>query len=66
MVTWGIVFALILALAYFSSRMVRQEDEGFQDAGLAIKVMVGEEYAKYYRDLHATAAKYTEWALKQQ
>lgn len=37
-----------------------------EDAGLAIKVMVGEEYAKYYRDLHATAAKYTEWALKQQ
>ena len=36
-----------------------------EDAGLAIKVMVGEEYAKYYRDLHATAAKYTEWALKQ-
>ncbi len=36
-----------------------------EDAGLAIKVMVGEEYAKYYRELHATAAKYTEWALKQ-
>ncbi len=36
-----------------------------EDVGLAIRVMVGEEYAKYYRDLHATAAKYTEWALKQ-
>jgi len=24
--------------------------------------MVGEEYAKYYRELHARAAKYTEWA----
>ena len=33
-----------------------------EDAGLAIRVMVGEEYAKYYRDLHAKAAKYTEWA----
>jgi len=33
-----------------------------EDAGLAIKVMVGEEYAKYYRDTHAKAAKYTEWA----
>ena len=33
-----------------------------EDAGLAIKVMVGDEYAKYYRDLHAKAAKYTEWA----
>jgi hypothetical protein len=27
-----------------------------------VKVMVGEEYAQYYRDLHAKAAKYTEWA----
>jgi tripartite-type tricarboxylate transporter receptor subunit TctC len=33
-----------------------------EDAGLAIKVMVGDEYAKYYRDTHAKAAKYTEWA----
>jgi tripartite-type tricarboxylate transporter receptor subunit TctC len=34
------------------------------DAGLALKSMVGEEYAKYYADLHKQAAKYTEWALK--
>jgi tripartite-type tricarboxylate transporter receptor subunit TctC len=34
------------------------------DAGLALKPMVGEEYAKYYADLHKQAAKYTEWALK--
>jgi tripartite-type tricarboxylate transporter receptor subunit TctC len=33
-----------------------------EDAGLAMKLMVGEEYAQYYRDLHAKAAKYTEWA----
>ena len=33
-----------------------------EDAGLAIRIMVGEEYAKYYRELHAKAAKYTEWA----
>jgi hypothetical protein len=33
-----------------------------EDAGLAIKVMVGDEYAKYYKDLHVKAAKYTEWA----
>jgi tripartite-type tricarboxylate transporter receptor subunit TctC len=33
-----------------------------EDAGLALRVMVGEEYAKYYRELHAKAAKYTEWA----
>jgi tripartite-type tricarboxylate transporter receptor subunit TctC len=35
-----------------------------EDAGLAVKIMTGEEYAKYYRELHAKAAKYTEWALK--
>jgi len=30
--------------------------------GLAIKVMVGEEYEKYFADTHAKAKKYTEWA----
>jgi tripartite-type tricarboxylate transporter receptor subunit TctC len=34
------------------------------DAGLALRVMVGADYAKYYAELHAKAAKYTEWALK--
>ena len=33
-------------------------------AGLALKPMVGAEYAKYYADLHVQATKYTEWALK--
>jgi putative tricarboxylic transport membrane protein len=33
-----------------------------EEAGLALKIMVGEEYAKYYRELHAKATKYTEWA----
>lgn len=35
-----------------------------EDAGLALRVMSGEEYGKYYRELHAQAKKYTEWALK--
>jgi tripartite-type tricarboxylate transporter receptor subunit TctC len=30
--------------------------------GLAIKIMVGEEYAKYFAETHAKAQKYTEWA----
>jgi tripartite-type tricarboxylate transporter receptor subunit TctC len=30
--------------------------------GLGIKIMVGEEYAKYFADTHAQAKKYTEWA----
>ena len=31
-------------------------------AGLALKIMVGGEYARYYRETHAQAKKYTEWA----
>jgi tripartite-type tricarboxylate transporter receptor subunit TctC len=33
-----------------------------EEAGLQLRVMVGEEYAKYYRELHTKSAKYTEWA----
>ena len=55
MVTWGIVSALILALAYFSSRMVRQEDEGFQDAGLAILEFGRAFPQEAIRSLHATS-----------
>lgn len=33
-----------------------------EDQGLAIKVMVGDEYARYFADTHAKAKKYTEWA----
>ena len=33
-----------------------------EDQGLAIKIMVGDEYAKYFADIHAKAKKYTEWA----
>ena len=33
-----------------------------ESAGLAVKIMVGEEYARYYRETHAQAKKYTEWA----
>ncbi len=33
-----------------------------ESAGLAVKIMVGEEYARYYSDTHAQAKKYTEWA----
>ena len=37
-----------------------------EEAGLGIKVMIGDEYAKYYKDLHAKAIKYTEWSKKRQ
>jgi tripartite-type tricarboxylate transporter receptor subunit TctC len=33
-----------------------------EEQGIAIRIMVGEEYAKYFSDTHAKAKKYTEWA----
>jgi tripartite-type tricarboxylate transporter receptor subunit TctC len=33
-----------------------------EDQGIALKIMVGEEYEKYFADIHAKAKKYTEWA----
>jgi tripartite-type tricarboxylate transporter receptor subunit TctC len=33
-----------------------------ESQGLAIKIMVGEEYTSYFLDTHAKARKYTEWA----
>jgi tripartite-type tricarboxylate transporter receptor subunit TctC len=36
------------------------------EAGLALKVMTGDEYAKYYKETHEKAKKYTEWAKKRQ
>lgn len=35
-----------------------------EDVGLALKVMVGEEYQTYYDNIHKQAIKYTEWAAK--
>ncbi|NBB47373.1 hypothetical protein GVN24_03710 [Rhizobium sp. CRIBSB] len=56
MVTWGIVLALVGALAYFASRMARQEEEdGFQDAGLAILEFGRAFPQEAIRSLHATA-----------
>jgi tripartite-type tricarboxylate transporter receptor subunit TctC len=33
-----------------------------EDQGLAIKIMIGEEYEKYFAETHEKAKKYTEWA----
>lgn len=33
-----------------------------EETGLAVRIMVGEEYETYYREAHKKAAKYTEWA----
>jgi tripartite-type tricarboxylate transporter receptor subunit TctC len=33
-----------------------------EEQGIAVKVMIGDEYDKYFADTHAKAKKYTEWA----
>ena len=33
-----------------------------EDQGIAIKIMIGDEYERYFADTHAKAKKYTEWA----
>lgn len=37
-----------------------------EDVGLAIKIMTGADYQKYFDDMHATAKKYYEWAKTRQ
>jgi tripartite-type tricarboxylate transporter receptor subunit TctC len=37
-----------------------------EEQGLAIKIMVGDEYEKYFAETHAKAKKYTEWARSRQ
>jgi tripartite-type tricarboxylate transporter receptor subunit TctC len=36
-----------------------------EDAGLAIKPMIGDDYVKYFNETHEKAKKYTEWAKKE-
>ncbi len=33
-----------------------------EEQGIAIKIMIGDEYEKYFAETHAQAKKYTEWA----
>jgi tripartite-type tricarboxylate transporter receptor subunit TctC len=37
-----------------------------EEQGIAIKIMIGEEYEKYFAETHAKAKKYTEWARSRQ
>lgn len=37
-----------------------------EDVGLEVRIMTGDEYQKYFNDVHAKAIKYTEWAKKMQ
>lgn len=49
--------------AVFEKAMADPEHvKKLEEQGLAIKVMKGADYAKYYADTHVMAKKYTEWA----
>jgi tripartite-type tricarboxylate transporter receptor subunit TctC len=37
-----------------------------EEQGIAIKIMIGDEYEKYFAEAHAQAKKYTEWAKSRQ
>ncbi len=39
-----------------------EHNNRLEEQGLTVRVMVGDEYLKYYNDAHETAKKYTEWA----
>lgn len=54
----------VIEIAFAKAMASPDHVKKMEDVGLGIKVMVGAEYAKYYAELHAKAAKYTEWALK--
>ena len=55
----------VLETAFLKAINDPEHIKKMDEQGLALKPMVGAEYAKYYADSHAAATKYTEWALKQ-
>lgn len=55
-----------LADAFAKAMADPEHVQKMEAAGLAVRVMTGAEYQKYYDDNHKLAAKYTEWARKTQ
>ena len=55
----------VLETAFLKAINDPEHIKKMDEQGLALRPMVGAEYAKYYADSHAAATKYTEWALKQ-
>ena len=55
----------VIETAFVKAINSTEMKEKMDAVGLALKPMVGAEYAKYYADTQAQAKKYTEWALKQ-
>lgn len=60
----GIPSEIVAKLAEVLKAAMQDPDhlKKMDDAGLAVKIMVGDEYKKYYKDTHAKAKKYVEWA----
>ena len=54
----------VVETAFLKAINSAEMKEKMDAVGLALKPMVGAEYAKYYADQQAQAKKYTEWALK--
>jgi tripartite-type tricarboxylate transporter receptor subunit TctC len=51
-----------LADAFEKAMKDPEHQKKMDDVGLAIRIMRGAEYQKYFDDTHAIAKKYTEWA----
>jgi tripartite-type tricarboxylate transporter receptor subunit TctC len=62
----GMPDAVVKQLAAVFRKAMEQPEhiEKMEASGLAVKIMTGEEYARYYRETHEKAKKYTAWAKK--
>ena len=60
----GIPAPLVSKLQDVLSKAMQDPDHvsKLENQGLGIKIMVGEEYARYFADTHVKAKKYTDWA----
>ena len=60
----GIPAPVVAKLAAVLKKAMEDPDHiaKLESAGLAVKIMVGPEYERYYRETHEKAKKYVEWA----
>ncbi len=60
----GIPAPVVAKLAAVLKKAMEDPDHvaKMEAAGLAVKIMVGAEYERYYRETHERAKKYVEWA----
>jgi tripartite-type tricarboxylate transporter receptor subunit TctC len=60
----GIPAPVVAKLAAVLKKAMEDPDHiaKLESAGLAVKIMIGPEYERYYRETHEKAKKYVEWA----